>query len=394
MKNKGFSLVELIVVIAIMAILVGVAVPVYTSYIGKANAAKDEQLLGEINSAFMVAAVDNQIDFSKLDSNNNKIEIDENGVITFALYDVSTTDDVDLNADIAAILPGELKFNTIDAVWYNKNTRQFENNNAVAYPYGDATIYLSPSDIEALKSSGFYTWGVGNLLDKVNDATVLVKGLTGGSLFNIIYTVEHDDETGEDIVYLSDTTMGTIATMLGYDLADPDDGEKFMVELESLIEAKIEDLGEGATEADALKEIGANATVLSAATGSSFDADEFAEKLANKEALSSIKDADGNEQLAQIAMAYAMYASYKTDKGEPVNMDVNEVVALLNGDTEEAVDFREYIAGEQASTDMGGYLAAMNMINDSAKDKDAVTQLLLNGFADDNLENAITGALE
>ena len=30
MNNKGFSLVELIVVIAIMAILVGVAVPVYT----------------------------------------------------------------------------------------------------------------------------------------------------------------------------------------------------------------------------------------------------------------------------------------------------------------------------------------------------------------------------
>ena len=52
MKNKGFSLVELIVVIAIMAILVGVAVPVYSSYIEKANAAKDEQLLGEINSAF------------------------------------------------------------------------------------------------------------------------------------------------------------------------------------------------------------------------------------------------------------------------------------------------------------------------------------------------------
>ena len=65
MKNKGFSLVELIVVIAIMAILVGVAVPVYTSYISKANAAKDEQLLGEINSAFMVAAIDNNIDFSK-----------------------------------------------------------------------------------------------------------------------------------------------------------------------------------------------------------------------------------------------------------------------------------------------------------------------------------------
>ena len=57
MKNKGFSLVELIVVIAIMAILVGVAVPVYTSYIEKAQKAKDEQMVDEIKHAIEIAAV-------------------------------------------------------------------------------------------------------------------------------------------------------------------------------------------------------------------------------------------------------------------------------------------------------------------------------------------------
>lgn len=57
MKNKGFSLVELIVVIAIMAILVGVAVPVYTSYIEKAQKSKDEQLVDEIKHAIEIAAV-------------------------------------------------------------------------------------------------------------------------------------------------------------------------------------------------------------------------------------------------------------------------------------------------------------------------------------------------
>ena len=46
--NKGFSLVELIVVIAIMAILVGVAVPVYTSYIGEANEGVDKQYEDEL----------------------------------------------------------------------------------------------------------------------------------------------------------------------------------------------------------------------------------------------------------------------------------------------------------------------------------------------------------
>ena len=55
MKNKGFSLVELIVVIAIMAILVGVAVPVYTSYIEKAQKSKDEQMVDEIKHAIEIA---------------------------------------------------------------------------------------------------------------------------------------------------------------------------------------------------------------------------------------------------------------------------------------------------------------------------------------------------
>lgn len=56
--NKGFSLVELIVVIAIMAILVGVAVPVYTNYIGEANNKVDAQLVGEIEHAVEVLLID------------------------------------------------------------------------------------------------------------------------------------------------------------------------------------------------------------------------------------------------------------------------------------------------------------------------------------------------
>ncbi len=56
-NNKGFSLVELIVVIAIMAILVGVAVPVYSSYVEKSQKAADIQLVDEIKHALQVAAV-------------------------------------------------------------------------------------------------------------------------------------------------------------------------------------------------------------------------------------------------------------------------------------------------------------------------------------------------
>ncbi|WBW96149.1 prepilin-type N-terminal cleavage/methylation domain-containing protein [Oceanirhabdus sp. W0125-5] len=49
-KRKGFSLVELIVVIAIIGILAGIAVPKYTAYKNNANKKADEitaKLLGE-----------------------------------------------------------------------------------------------------------------------------------------------------------------------------------------------------------------------------------------------------------------------------------------------------------------------------------------------------------
>ena len=48
-KNKGFSLVELIIVIAIMAILVGVMAPQLIKYIEKANVASDKQIADTVH---------------------------------------------------------------------------------------------------------------------------------------------------------------------------------------------------------------------------------------------------------------------------------------------------------------------------------------------------------
>lgn len=62
--NKGFSLVELIVVIAIMAILVGVAVPVYTSYIGKANDSVDVNAIDNLEYACKVVNVEFNCDIT------------------------------------------------------------------------------------------------------------------------------------------------------------------------------------------------------------------------------------------------------------------------------------------------------------------------------------------
>ena len=56
-NNSGFSLVELIVVIAIMAILAGIAVPTYVKYIDEANNAKYINTLDEIKTAAIAAGI-------------------------------------------------------------------------------------------------------------------------------------------------------------------------------------------------------------------------------------------------------------------------------------------------------------------------------------------------
>lgn len=57
-KNKGFSLVELIIVIAIIAIVVGIIAPQLIKYVEKANVSSDMQLLDAVYKAVVFASVD------------------------------------------------------------------------------------------------------------------------------------------------------------------------------------------------------------------------------------------------------------------------------------------------------------------------------------------------
>ncbi len=58
MNNKGFSLVELIIVIAIMAILVGVLAPQYIKYVEKSRTSTDIQTLSTIHDALEAITMD------------------------------------------------------------------------------------------------------------------------------------------------------------------------------------------------------------------------------------------------------------------------------------------------------------------------------------------------
>lgn len=80
-NNKGFSLVELIIVIAIMAILVGVVGTQVIPYINKSKESKDFQIVSSYGTAAMTAY------------SSNADKITGTGTITFNVYAASLTGD-------------------------------------------------------------------------------------------------------------------------------------------------------------------------------------------------------------------------------------------------------------------------------------------------------------
>ena len=64
MNNKGFSLVELIIVVAIMAVLIGVLAPAYLQYVEKSKKTSDASAVGSVMDAIEIIAADPAIDWT------------------------------------------------------------------------------------------------------------------------------------------------------------------------------------------------------------------------------------------------------------------------------------------------------------------------------------------
>lgn len=77
-KNGGFSLVELIIVIAIMAVMIGLLAPQYVKYVEKSRKAKDDKLASELLELANVIASDEDY-FSQINE-NDYIKFDSTGV--------------------------------------------------------------------------------------------------------------------------------------------------------------------------------------------------------------------------------------------------------------------------------------------------------------------------
>ena len=95
-NNKGFTLVELVIVIAILAILVGILAPQYTKYVEKSRKSADVNNMDEIIRALEVYYVDQGADSNLSAATTVTITMSKDNKTT-----VVAGDDGDLTTDDA-----------------------------------------------------------------------------------------------------------------------------------------------------------------------------------------------------------------------------------------------------------------------------------------------------
>ena len=61
LTNKGFSLVELIIVVAIMAVLIGVLAPQYLRYVERTRLQRDNTSMGELANVIKMASAEEDV---------------------------------------------------------------------------------------------------------------------------------------------------------------------------------------------------------------------------------------------------------------------------------------------------------------------------------------------
>lgn len=95
-KNKGFSLIELIIVIAIIAVLAGILTPVMLKYIKKARLSADIDTGRKIADAIMVSVTNEDVKDNAVEhSTPQEVENMDGSDFKKAVYDILAVDKVE-----------------------------------------------------------------------------------------------------------------------------------------------------------------------------------------------------------------------------------------------------------------------------------------------------------
>lgn len=398
--SAGFTLVELIVVIAIIGILAGIGTVGYGGYVKKANEAADQQLLGAVNTAFAAACVENGTEIYAVD--DAKLDKD-----TAALSAVKIGGAVnnDIPTSYQVYLGEADSFKVIEPKYSNYKHIFVDGRNNVQYAYGGGAVTISGKDAAILKDSTFADpekhLGVDSLLDKVNNVAGIAQMLAAGLDENGNPKALGKIWNSEDFLRYAGKAVGLTDEKLD---AAANAGGGWNMKNKALMDAlgaKAAELGMDVNTQESFNKLMGNATILYAAKDTkNIDQNEIKNILTSNDGMAQIKaNLDNSETmgkaLSQASLLYGMYTAYiySGDKTEQEKKDSTANPILAMGAMSDP-GFKKYINSEQGTKDLNAYLSAMNMINSSVDDSQAVTKLLKSGFADPDLKALLNNSLQ
>lgn len=154
--NKGFSLVELIIVVAILAILVGLLAPQYLKYVEKSRKSADASNLDEMVRAIQIYAADAE---ETLPADTYTITINKDDKIGNATTAVKVKSNKEANKEVAekalaATAPDWAKTKLKSNKWDNGKTEETQKGNVTSVSAeitvaqdGGTTVKYTPASL-------------------------------------------------------------------------------------------------------------------------------------------------------------------------------------------------------------------------------------------------------
>lgn len=144
-NNKGFSLVELIVVVAIMAVLMAVLVPTLIRNVEKTRVQKDKSAIAEIHHSTELAIADEEYINATVSASGASVS---GGLITVADLFANKADDADKDGDALAKEVSDAVGTTI------KLTSKMKNDCTVKIVHMDTATGKVVFEVESDKANG------------------------------------------------------------------------------------------------------------------------------------------------------------------------------------------------------------------------------------------------
>lgn len=417
--TAGFTLVELIVVIAILGILAGIATPVYSGYIAKAQEASDLQLLGAVNTAWAAACAEVNQNPTKLSGNVSLTGADgakkvgtvsaslDNSAIegfgeAFARYYAGNEDETFKKFVF-------LRYVQPDGVF--KGYAADDEISIYTETYG--TVSISAEDLASFKASTYSDVGIDYLMNNV-DKVVTAASSTMTKLMAVI-----GDDSLETFVTdtlgigmdgfnaLSDTQKANaLVLMVAAQTKDMNASDIIAAYNETgkigddfnivkLKEGGVSEQTANLTLPYALSMAYVNsdmAGIIETGISNTYKYDSQEEAIAKAESLGLTSDnvTYSNKGKCWIFNTGNMDAkdffyNGASSRLENIvgadNMSTAAHALTLTDKITSSDGFKAYLTSEQGAADLEGFLSAMNML-DSNVNKDNAAAVLRNGFAD------------